>query len=408
MKLHLLVAPVLAAVLCLTLEAQPPTPSKSDPLKLPAGVKPEQLADPKEAARVADLLEKEYPLPRSEAVRMLLAILRGSQLNGSDGWFGPAATRYDWAWLAERNGLDPTARSIPRKAFLGSQALFDGLDRNGDGQITPSDLDWSENNPYVMQANQVDRLFRRLNTNGDGRVSHEELDAFFKDAAAGKDHVTADDLRRVLIPRGPGGFNPGDAPTVPVLVRGLFAGEIGSMQEGPKQGDKAPDFTLKTADGKDTITLSKLVGRKPVVVVFGNFTCGPFRGRYPDVEAVARRYKDQATFLMVYVREAHPTDGWKMESNTRVGVAVNQPTTDTERRAVCEQFLRKLHPNVTVVVDTIDDPTGNAYSGMPARLYVIDTEGKVAYKSGRGPFGFKPGEMEQALVMSLLESTPRK
>jgi hypothetical protein len=43
---------------------------------------------------------------------------------------------------------------------------------------------------------------------------------------------------------------------------------------------------------------------------------------------------------------------------------------------------------------------------MPARLYVIDSKGKVAYKGGRGPFGFKPGEMEQALVMSLLESSP--
>ena len=36
---------------------------------------------------------------------------------------------------------------------------------------------------------------------------------------------------------------------------------------------------------------------------------------------------------------------------------------------------------------------------MPARLYVIDSHGKVAWKSGRGPFGFKPEEMEQALLM---------
>lgn len=36
--------------------------------------------------------------------------------------------------------------------------------------------------------------------------------------------------------------------------------------------------------------------------------------------------------------------------------------------------------------------------------YVIDPKGKVAYKSGRRPFGFKPGEMEQALVMCLSES----
>jgi hypothetical protein len=45
---------------------------------------------------------------------------------------------------------------------------------------------------------------------------------------------------------------------------------------------------------------------------------------------------------------------------------------------------------------------------MPARLYVIDPKGIVAYKSGRGPFGFKPGEMEQALVMGLAETGPAK
>jgi hypothetical protein len=39
---------------------------------------------------------------------------------------------------------------------------------------------------------------------------------------------------------------------------------------------------------------------------------------------------------------------------------------------------------------------------MPDRLYVIDSRGRVAYKGGRGPFGYKPSEMEQALVMLLM------
>ena len=47
-----------------------------------------------------------------------------------------------------------------------------------------------------------------------------------------------------------------------------------------------------------------------------------------------------------------------------------------------------------------------AYSGMPDRLYIIDREGKVAFKSGRGPFWFNPAEMEQALIMMLLEDAP--
>jgi hypothetical protein len=61
-----------------------------------------------------------------------------------------------------------------------------------------------------------------------------------------------------------------------------------------------------------------------------------------------------------------------------------------------------------LLVDTIDDRVGNAYSGMPDRLYVIDSKGKVAYRSGRGPFGFKPGEMEQSLLGVLLEEAEKK
>ena len=40
---------------------------------------------------------------------------------------------------------------------------------------------------------------------------------------------------------------------------------------------------------------------------------------------------------------------------------------------------------------------------MPDRLYVIGRDGRVVYKGGRGPFGFKTGEMEQALIMQLLD-----
>ncbi len=54
-----------------------------------------------------------------------------------------------------------------------------------------------------------------------------------------------------------------------------------------------------------------------------------------------------------------------------------------------------------MLVDTIDDTVGARYSGMPSRLYLIDRDGKVAYKSGRGPFGFKPAELEHSLILLL-------
>jgi hypothetical protein len=255
-------------------------------------------------------------------------------------------------------------------------------------------------------AGMSSRLFRMMNASGSGKLSKDELLQFFERAAGGKDHVTPDDFRDALLAGMSGGFQSGDAPQKEVLIRGLFAGEIGSLNEGPKLDEPAPRFSLKTVDGKDTVHLARLIGSRPMVLVFGNFTCGPFRSLYPGVESVYQRYKDDAHFVMVYVREAHPTNGWKMESNRRAGVAVKQPTTFAERVAVSGQFCARLKPSMPVVVDEINDPVGNAYSGMLARLYVIDRAGKVAYKSGRGPFGFRAGEMEQALLLLMLDQQP--
>lgn len=280
--------------------------------------------------------------------------------------------------------------------------MFSRLDRNKDGQIAADDLDWSDRNPYLQQSALVNRVFRRIDAAGDGRVTRDELLAFFDKVARGGDSFKSEDFRDALI-GGPTGFSPGDAPSPQVLLRGLFKGEIGSLQEGPRVDELAPDFRLTTQDGSRTIRLSELLGSKPIVLCFGNFTCGPFRALYPAVDELSQRYKDQAHFLAIYVREAHPSDGWHMESNAKAGVKTAQPTNYAERVAVAQQCHAKLKYSMPLLVDEIDDPVGNAYSGMPARLYVLDPAGKVAYKSGRGPFGFKSGEMEQALLMLLLE-----
>ena len=39
-----------------------------------------------------------------------------------------------------------------------------------------------------------------------------------------------------------------------------------------KVGDKAPNFTLKTLDGKKEVTLSSFKGKQPVLLVFGSYT----------------------------------------------------------------------------------------------------------------------------------------
>src|SRR5262245_6268118 len=95
-----------------------------------------------------------------------------------------------------------------------------------------------------------------------------------------------------------------------------------------------------------------------------------------------------------------------MSSNDKDGVAFAQPTSDAERCEIASKCCAALKMTVPLVVDKVDDHVGHLYSGMPDRLYLIDEGGKVAYKGGRGPFGFKPAELEQQIAMMLAEEKP--
>jgi hypothetical protein len=109
--------------------------------------------------------------------------------------------------------------------------------------------------------------------------------------------------------------------------------------------------------------------------------------------------------LAVYVREAHPVDGWYMGKVPNSTEEIFQPKDLDERRKVARTCCSALNVTMPMVVDDMNDGVGHAYSGMPDRLYVIDAQGRIAYKGGRGPFWFNPAEMEQSLAMALLECT---
>jgi hypothetical protein len=116
-----------------------------------------------------------------------------------------------------------------------------------------------------------------------------------------------------------------------------------------------------------------------------------------------RRYGDAIAFLCIYVREAHAIDGASSLANDRVGIRIARHRTLEERRDAAQQCCGALHLSMPLLVDTLDDRVGPAYSGMPDRLYLIDVQGKVAYPGGRGPMGYSPSELEQSLILLLLE-----
>ncbi|HLW66498.1 MAG TPA: hypothetical protein VKS79_14385 [Gemmataceae bacterium] len=208
----------------------------------------------------------------SEFALMLKAILSGSMMGQGDGWFKPSESRYTWKWLAERYDVKKKGK-IKEEDWTGPKALFMRLDRDRNGVISEDDLDWSSRSAYVKQMNYAYQWLRMVDPNNDKKLTREEWNELFDKLAQGKTYLNADDARALLNPTPPPAqFSLPDIPSKATLLKGLFQGELGSACEGPKVGDKAPDFTLKTSDKLKTITLSQFFGKKPVVLVFGSFT----------------------------------------------------------------------------------------------------------------------------------------
>ena len=79
------------------------------------------------------------------------------------------------------------------------------------------------------------------------------------------------------------------------------------------------------------------------------------------------------------------------------------PKNEEERAYIAGACVRKLGIKLPAVLDEFGNSTESAYTGWPDRLYLIDSRGRIAYKSKPGPFGFHSDELKAALV-KLLDS----
>jgi hypothetical protein len=112
---------------------------------------------------------------------------------------------------------------------------------------------------------------------------------------------------------------------------------------------------------------------------------------------IHQEYRDRVTFYSIYVREAHPMDGWMSQPNVDAGICYMQPKTLDERSAVARDFIRNTGFSIPLLLDTLDNATGERYAGLPDRLVVIDADGLVAYPGKVGPHGMDPDEWLAAI-----------
>lgn len=116
---------------------------------------------------------------------------------------------------------------------------------------------------------------------------------------------------------------------------------------------------------------------------------------------MAERYRNAVRFFVVYIREAHPTDGWQVPANIRDGVLLPSAQTQADKDGHADMCAVKLGIQFPTLVDKMDNRVELAYAGWPDRLYLIGRDGRIEYKSRIGPAGFIPAELDAAIKKSL-------
>ncbi|GCC25345.1 hypothetical protein chiPu_0003755 [Chiloscyllium punctatum] len=114
--------------------------------------------------------------------------------------------------------------------------------------------------------------------------------------------------------------------------------------------------------------------------------------RLKSFQRLAAQYADIADFLLVYIEEAHPSDGW-ISTDAPYDIPKHRSLQDRLKAA---SLMDRENPGCLVVADTMDNSSNASYGAYFERLYVVQNQ-KVVYQGGRGPEGYKISELRMWL-----------
>jgi len=95
-------------------------------------------------------------------------------------------------------------------------------------------------------------------------------------------------------------------------------------------------------------------------------------------------------FFVVYIREAHPDDGWRVPENLRQNIRFREPRSDAKRTAVATVCQINLDLQMPMLADGIDNSVEESYIALPMRLYLIGSYGKILYLASAARSGSNP------------------
>lgn len=95
------------------------------------------------------------------------------------------------------------------------------------------------------------------------------------------------------------------------MMKNLWEQQTLDMRKSAYHGKQAPDPLLVDPSTREEKQLLNVVDiHKLQVLAFGSLTCPVFRLKFTELQSLAEEFKAVADFSVIYIDEAHPSDGW--------------------------------------------------------------------------------------------------
>eukprot|EP00008_Paramoeba_atlantica_P010520 CAMPEP_0201492106 /NCGR_PEP_ID=MMETSP0151_2-20130828/32080_1 /ASSEMBLY_ACC=CAM_ASM_000257 /TAXON_ID=200890 /ORGANISM="Paramoeba atlantica, Strain 621/1 / CCAP 1560/9" /LENGTH=118 /DNA_ID=CAMNT_0047878769 /DNA_START=617 /DNA_END=973 /DNA_ORIENTATION=- len=110
---------------------------------------------------------------------------------------------------------------------------------------------------------------------------------------------------------------------------------------------------------------------------------------------MAEKWRSDADFIVIYIEEAHPTDGWFLGESSSA-VLASHASVDERVKAV-KYFAEQIGGlPCPLYIDTMKNCASTKYGGFPERLHIIE-DGKIVMEGGVGPFNYFISDVENWL-----------
>eukprot|EP01038_Epipyxis_sp_PR26KG_P010143 gene10143-13644_t len=116
------------------------------------------------------------------------------------------------------------------------------------------------------------------------------------------------------------------------------------------------------------------------------------------------KYSQVATFLTIYIEEAHARDEWwlpdspESKKDSQNKTEIYNHTSIEDRIKAAQKFKNDFSFDSEIVCDSFSNDVNTYFNAWPERLYII-IDGTVVYQGGMGPFDYKLAEVKDWLAV---------